>query len=53
MTSVRVDGAGDRIFAEFEKPLALNGDFVQYRAEAWLTFIGEGNLLQSAAPKII
>jgi predicted O-methyltransferase YrrM len=53
MTSVRVDGAGDRIFAEFEKPLALNGDFVQYRAEAWLTFIGEGNLLQSVAPKII
>jgi hypothetical protein len=53
MTSVRVDGAGDRIFAEFEKPLVLNGDFVQYRAEAWLTFIGEGNLLQSAAPKII
>jgi predicted O-methyltransferase YrrM len=53
MTSVSIDGAGGRIFAAFERPLALNGDFVQYRAEAWLTFIGEGYLSQSAPPKII
>jgi hypothetical protein len=53
MTSVPIDGTGDRIVATFAKPLALNGDFVQYRAEAWLTFIGEGYLSQSAAPKFM
>jgi predicted O-methyltransferase YrrM len=53
MTSVPIDGTGDRIFAAFAKPLALSGDFDQYRAEAWLTFIGEGYLSQSAAPKIM
>jgi predicted O-methyltransferase YrrM len=53
MTSVRVDGAGGTVFAKFDKPLTLQGEFVQYRAEAWFTFIGEGYLAQSAAPKIL
>ena len=53
MTSVHIDGAGGRIFAAFERPLVLAGEFVQYRAEAWFTFIGEGYLSLSAAPKMI
>jgi predicted O-methyltransferase YrrM len=52
MTSVQI-GAQNTAFAKFEKPLALNGAFDQYRAEAWLTFVGEGYLSQSASPKIV
>jgi hypothetical protein len=53
MTSLPIEGGGGRIFAAFAKPLVLDGGFTQYRAEAWLTFVGEGYLTQSAAPKII
>lgn len=52
-TSVNMDGTSMKFEAMFEPPIIIDGGFDAYRAEPWLTWVGDGNLSLDAEPRIL